>query len=87
MKLVGHNTLLLCRNQRLHRLNDGSKASNDGMTAMDMASHGSGLLLVSGHKSGILRLWECKMKISADGRKLYAPGSADRRFPLTKYSR
>lgn len=63
-----------CRHQRLHRLKDGSKASYDGVTALDMVSHGSGLLLASGHKSGLLRLWECKMRTSEDAKKPHLAG-------------
>eukprot|EP00890_Picochlorum_soloecismus_P006577 jgi/Picsp_1/744/NSC_04233-R1_vacuolar protein sorting-associated protein 8 homolog len=65
----------LPRQQRLHRLEDGSKASYDGVTAIDMVSHGSGLLLASGHKSGLLRLWECKMRNNDDTRKHQLAGN------------
>ena len=66
---------IVCRQQRLHRLEDGSKTAYDGVTAIDMVSHGSGLLLASGHKSGLLRLWECKMRTSDNARKPHLAGN------------
>jgi hypothetical protein len=61
-----------------------SQAQRDGVTALAMGQHGGGVLLLVGHASGAVRVWELKTQLGGERARCWPAVCSDPTYSLSK---
>ena len=63
-----HPCLALSARCRLLEVSDRQQQARDAVTALCMGQHGGSVLLLVGHASGAIKLWELKTQLGGEAR-------------------